>query len=262
MIFLRNKQKIDEHNADPTQTYVKGVNHFADYTLAELKAMYADIKFVNLPQPAEGTESDVDVITGANVDWAELGKVGPVIDQGQCGASWAWSAIGSFESAHIIKGNNILGSAQELLDCTGPYGNQGCNGGYMSQSFKYIKEHRVHEAKDYPYTAKSEKCKTVHGDTWTIASYTESTKCEDMLNAISLGPVAVAVDFSGLYDYKSGIVTKCGTTPSSGSLLVGVADNYWRLKQSFSVSWGESGYFRLARGNTCGVCSMMSYPTL
>lgn len=83
-----------------------------------------------------------------------------------------------------------------------------------------------------------------------------------MLNALSAGPVSVAVDMSGLYNYKSGIVTKCGTTPSSGSLLIGVTDNYWRLKQSFSVNWGESGFFRLARGNTCAVCTMASSPTI
>lgn len=77
--------------------------------------------------------------TGVDIDWAEAGKVGPVIDQGQCGASWAFSAIGAFESAHMIKNNNILGSAQELLDCTNSYGNYGCNGGFMASSFEYIK---------------------------------------------------------------------------------------------------------------------------
>lgn len=133
----------------------------------------------------------------------------------------------------------------------------------MSQGFKYIKEKKIHESKDYPYTGKSEKCRNpLPGTTWTISSYIESTKCDELLNAIAKGPVAVAVDFSGLYNYKSGIVTKCGTTPSSGSLLVGVTDDYWRLKQSFSVNWGESGYFRLARGNTCAVCSIASYPTI
>lgn len=34
MIFLKNKEKIDQHNSDPTQTYIKGVNHFTDLTLA------------------------------------------------------------------------------------------------------------------------------------------------------------------------------------------------------------------------------------
>ncbi len=79
----------------------------------------------------------------------------------------------------MIKGNNILGSAQELLDCTDTYGNYGCNGGYMSYSFKYIKEKHIHEAKDYPYTGKNEKCKNpVAGTTWTLNSYTEMTKCD------------------------------------------------------------------------------------
>lgn len=34
------------------------------------------------------------------------GKVRPVEDQGhQCGASWAFSAVGAIESAYMIKGS-------------------------------------------------------------------------------------------------------------------------------------------------------------
>ena len=79
----------------------------------------------------------------------------------------------------MIKGNNILGSAQELLDCSGTYGNSGCNGGLMTNSFKYIKEKSIHVAEDYPYTGKYEFCKNpVAGTTWTILSYAETNKCD------------------------------------------------------------------------------------
>lgn len=162
----------------------------------------------------------------------------------------------------MIKNNNIVASAQELLDCTNSYGNFGCNGGYMSSSFKYIKEKRLHEEKNYVYVGKNQKCEKPAGNTWTLSSYTEIVGCDNLLNALAAGPVSVAIDLSSIFDYKSGIVTKCGSTPSSGSLVIGVTDTYWRLKQSFSVNWGEKGYIRLARGNTCAVCNMASYPTI
>jgi hypothetical protein len=33
---MKNKEKIDGHNADPEQTYTQGVNQFTDMTEAEL----------------------------------------------------------------------------------------------------------------------------------------------------------------------------------------------------------------------------------
>lgn len=80
--------------------------------------------------------------------------------------------------------------------------------------------------------------------------------CDNLLNAIALGPVAVAIDLSHMISYKSGILTDCGTKPipNSGSLVVGVADNYWKLKEALGATWGENGYIRIGRGNTCAVC--------
>ena len=50
LIFLKNKAQIDAHNSDPTQKYIQGVNSFTDMTLAELNAMYADLKISNQPK--------------------------------------------------------------------------------------------------------------------------------------------------------------------------------------------------------------------
>ena len=85
------------------------------------------------------------------------------------------------------------------------------------------------------------------------------------------GPLSIGINADPLQTYSSGILdlpsSKC---PSSGInhavLLVGYGVdsnsglNYWIVKNSWGKSWGESGYFRIRRGNgTCGVnCYVLS----
>lgn len=56
--------------------------------------------------------------------------------------------------------------------------------------------------------------------------------------------------------------SNCGTTINLGVLLVGFENGTWLVKSSWGTAWGESGYIRLANGNTCGLANGASYPIL
>lgn len=49
-------------------------------------------------------------------------------------------------------------SEQELVDCAGSFGNDGCKGGVMEYAFKYIQSNGISTASAYPYVAVQRSC--------------------------------------------------------------------------------------------------------
>merc|ERR1712178_250447 len=97
--------------------------------------------------------------TPASVDWTTKGAVTPVKNQGQCGSCWAFSTTGATEGAYQIATGKLLSlSEQELVDCAGSYGNQGCNGGLMDDGFKYLEAKGDALETEYPYTGRTGTC--------------------------------------------------------------------------------------------------------
>lgn len=89
-----------------------------------------------------------------------------VRDQGFCGACYAFSAVGNLEALNALAGNQLTDfSPQQIVDCTFPYGNYGCNGGEMDNSLQYVIKRGIATEQVYPYIQKySGKCQEEGGN--------------------------------------------------------------------------------------------------
>jgi C1A family cysteine protease len=262
-VFLRNLVAIHEHNANPAHSWKMGVNQFTDLTEVEFAAIHLTLKVDQQDLEVTAEPEMLNRLTGASIDWEAENKITPVRDQGQCGSCWAIAAVGALESSYLIRDNKVDAlSPQDVIDCSGPYGNQGCNGGLPDNAYKYIKDKGIALEKDYPYTAKTGKCRSDVKRDHTLKSYTDVKGCDNLVNALAKQAISSAVDATKWSTYASGILSDCGTNLNHGVIVIGVTDQYWRLQNMWGTKWGEKGYIRLARGNTCGVCQVPSYPSI
>ena len=109
------------------------------------------------------------------------------------------------------------------MDCSFKYGNHGCNGGFVGNSYKFILEHGLMLESEYPYVAKVEHCSKPYGN-FIISSFTKTEGCKELANALKDRPVSVIVDSFNWGFYSSGIFSNCGTDLSHEVLLVGMTD--------------------------------------
>lgn len=151
----------------------------------------------------------------------------------------------------------------------------------MELAFDYMQRNGgIATAATYPFVEKAAaSCKApLHTeidvrveDTVDIASGDEG----DLQAAIArVGPVAVSLDASheSFMFYKAGVYeeVKCrnGYEDLNHAMLAvgyGTDENgveYWLMKNSWGVTWGEAGFVKMPRSanNTCGIATSACYP--
>ncbi|XP_028280508.1 cathepsin S, ortholog2, tandem duplicate 1 [Parambassis ranga] len=281
-LWEKNLMLITIHNLEASMgfhTYDLGMNHMGDLTEEEIQQSFANLTpptdLQRAPSAFIGTSgSDVP----DTVDWREKGCVTSVKMQGACGSCWAFSAAGALEGQLAKKTGKLVDlSPQNLVDCSGKYGNHGCNGGFMHKAFQYvISNGGIDSDASYPYVGHEQPCKynaVYRAANCSQYSFLPEGDEQALKQAIAtIGPVSVAIDArrprftfyrSGVYDDPS-----CSQTVNHGVLAVGYGtldgQDYWLVKNSWGVSFGDQGYIRMARnkGDQCGIALYGCYPIM
>ena len=99
---------VQTHNNDPSQTYTMELNHFSDMSDEEISAKVLSPKmnseeiaeYNSLPQYEIPTDSSKNQPVPDVVDWRKSNIIPPILDLGNCGASWAFAAASIVETEY------------------------------------------------------------------------------------------------------------------------------------------------------------------
>jgi cathepsin B len=217
--------------------------------------------------------------------------LGPILDQGKCGACWAFGAACAISDRWCLATGNFVQLAPlDLLTCDNS--DNGCQGGDPASAWNYAQSSGLVTEPCYPYLTSAggpiptcapadEPCmpntfvqtpqctsSCVNGADWSgdkknvvTSVYSVQGLSQIQAEITNSGPVEVAFDvFQDFLGYKSGVYSH-----QSGSMLGGHAvkmvgygtldgQDYWLCQNSWTTTWGDQGFFKIARGNDeCGI---------
>lgn len=280
-IFIANRAKITALNqefAKGTISFTSQINVYSDMLFNEFSQLLNGFKRVpDSQQRGSFYVPAANAIIPAAVDWRELGAVTPVKNQGTCASCYAFAVAGAVEGQHYRKTGQLLElSAQQIVDCSKPQGNDGCGGGSIEESFEHCIQQGLNTEAAYPYQETEGQCRfrpEALGERCTgYERIAEGDEKGLMVALATKGPIAVGLNVvEALQNYKGGIfdMPSCGRGEeiNHAVLLVGYGEEsngkkYWLLKNSYGPQWGEGGYLKLARdaGNLCGIATNAAYP--
>jgi len=297
-VFERNARLVKQLNEKHAGRTSFRVNQFLDMTREEVlgfrggkaKTLRSERRtpeqqqFVRMHAPSRTNDLP------KNFDWrtARPGVVGPVKDQAMCGSCWTYGLTGPIESIQAIRtGKLTLVPEQFVLDCTWTTGtgssgsNSGCDGGDSDiGALEIVRKFGgvIPTSQAYgSYLSINGFCKDTRlMDVGAKLTGWVDIKARDeqalMQALVSQGPISLSIMVpDDMLFYDSGVlrVASCKRDPKQidhSVVLVGFGTDeqggdYYVVRNSWSMYWGDEGYIKIARGDLdCCVTCEPGYP--
>jgi cysteine peptidase B len=248
-----------------------GGNGYMDMSAQEFKIRHNAESYFKMDKELRAKKGSVTANATSKApaayDWRNYGVVTPIKNQGQCGSCWSFSTTGNIEGQWAIAGHGLVSlSEQELVSCD--TNDNGCQGGLPTNAFQWLisaQSGQIVTEATYPYVSGNGYAPgcALGGQTVgaQIAGFNYVTQSEPAMIdwLVAHGPISIGVDAETWQNYYGGVMSDCyGTSLDHAVLIVGydtsASPAYWIVKNQWGVTWGESGYIRLAYGSDqCGL---------
>ncbi|XP_063055373.1 cathepsin K-like [Engraulis encrasicolus] len=271
-IWEKNMLMIEAHNQEyelGIHTYELGMNHLGDMIKEEVVE-----RMMGFRPGVHGEHNNTFVPESGpvpcKIDYRRCGYVTSVKKQGNCGACWAFSAVGALEGQLRRIGKELVDlSPQNLLDCVEK--SRGCQGGRMEYAFDYVAHSKkgITNETTYPYKEMLGMCRRDVPKAMSCKGFMTIPPGDEDSLAKALaqsGPISVALDASQrtFRFYKKGTYSDYYCRPDKlthALLVVGYTRREWIVKNSWGQNWGVKGYIYIQRGqNVCGIANAASFP--
>lgn len=191
-------------------------------------------------------------------------------NQGDCGSCYIFSTMALYEYGYCKQTGKLAAfSEQYPLDCGKAAGMNGCDGGFEIDVAKFNKIFGFELRSKFPYREKEDICPYSFKTSAHKVGYIRLRPTNAGLRTIwreeieeyaKHTPVLVHVGVGPNFgEYGGGVddMAKCDEDNGHAMLLVGSGrehgKDYWLLRNSYSIRWGEQGYYKLnkARAEKC-----------